>query len=133
MSRVLLSLEHEVRRSGISVHQTMTYNPTTGKATKLSAVQNYFACLAELDNEELSNTIEVEILYLELESVGAGIRGGFTNTNELKVVKYQEAVNGPDEESRKEEIVNDHNRMLKNNVFEAIDENIYPTRNQGYR
>ena len=56
----MLSLEHEVRRSGISVHQTMTYNPTTGKATKLSAVQNYFACLAELDNENFSNNVEVE-------------------------------------------------------------------------
>ena len=78
----------------------------------------------------MSNTIEVEILYLELESVGAGIRGGFTNTNELKVVKYQEVVNGPDEESRKEEIVNDHNRMLKNNVFEAVDKECIPPGNK---
>ena len=57
----------------------MTYNPITGKATELSAVQNSFASLAQVDNEELINTIEVENVYLELESVGAGLGGGVTN------------------------------------------------------
>ena len=54
---------------------------------------------------------------MEVESVGAGLGGGFTNATELKVMKYQEAVDGPDEESWKEEIIDEHDRMLKNNVF----------------
>jgi hypothetical protein len=29
-------------------------------------------------------------------NVGAGVGGGFTNTNELRVMKYHEAINGPD-------------------------------------
>ena len=111
------SLEQEVHRSGRTVRQTTTYNPTTGKAAEISAMQNYFACLAKLDNEELANTIEVENLYAEVKSVGAGLGGGFTNTNELNVMKYQEAVNGPDGESGKEEILDEHDIMLKNNVF----------------
>ena len=62
-------------------------------------MQNYFACLAELDNEELTITIEVKNLYVEVESGGTGLGGIFTNTNKLKVMKYQEAVNGSDGES----------------------------------
>ena len=59
VSKTLLSLEQEVRRSGRTVRQTTTYNPTTGKAAEVSSMQNYFACMAELDNEELATTIEV--------------------------------------------------------------------------
>ena len=58
VSRALPSLEQEVHRSGRSMCQTTDYNPTTSKATELSTVQ-YFAEIVELDNEELSNTIEV--------------------------------------------------------------------------
>ncbi len=34
-------------------------------------------------------------------NVRAGIGGGFTNTQELKVMKYHEAINGPDGDARK--------------------------------
>ena len=104
VSRALLSLGQEVCRSGRTVCQTTTYDPTTGKAAEISAVQNQHAYLAELDNEELRIHIKVTHLYLELESVGAGLGGGFTNTNELKVMKYQEAANVPDGERRKEKL-----------------------------
>ena len=66
VSRALSSLEQEVRRSGRSVRQTTTYNPTTGKAAEISAMQNYFACLAELDNEKLTTTVQVENLCVEV-------------------------------------------------------------------
>ena len=88
MSKASSSLEQVVRRSGRTVTQTTTYNPTTGKAAEISAVQNYYACLAELDNVELATAIKVHNLHVEVESVGAGLGGGFTNTNELKVMKY---------------------------------------------
>ena len=74
------------------MRHTTTCNPITGKAADISAMQTYFACLSELDNEELATTIKVENPYVEVESVGAGLGGGFTNTNELKVMKYQEVV-----------------------------------------
>ena len=64
---------------------------------------------------------------MEVESVGAGLGGGSTNTNELKVVRYREAVNGPAGESWKKEIVDEHNRMLKNKVFEAVDKESVPS------
>ena len=94
------SLEQEVIRSGRSVRHTKTYNPTTGKAAEISDAQHYFACLPELNNGEFNTVIEVENLYVEVKGVWAGLGGGFTNTNELKVMKYQEAVNGPDGEDR---------------------------------
>ena len=67
----------------------------------ISAVQNHYACIAELDNEELEINLKIAKFYLEIESVGAGMWGDFTKTNELKVMEYQEAVNGPGEESWK--------------------------------
>ena len=90
-------------------------------------MQHYFACLEELDNKELSDTIEVENIYLKIKSGGVGLGGGFTITNELKVVKYREVVNGPGGESWKEEIVNKHNGMLENKVFEAVDKDSVPS------
>jgi hypothetical protein len=32
----------------------------------------------------------------ECVNVGAGLGGGFTNTNKLHMMKYHEAINGPD-------------------------------------
>ena len=74
-----------------------------------------------MHDEELSNTIEVEHLYLELESVGANLGGGFTNTKELKVMKYREAINGPNGESWRENVFNDHTRMRKSEIFKSVD------------
>ena len=80
-----------------------------------------------MDNKKLRTNLEIKKIYLEIKSVGAGLGSDFTNTTELKVMKYREAVNGPDGESRKEEILNEHNRMLKNNVFEAVDKDSIPS------
>ena len=41
---------------------------------------------------------------MEIESFGAGLGGGFPNTENFKVMKYQKAVNGPDGESWKQPI-----------------------------
>jgi hypothetical protein len=53
-------------------------------------------------------------------NVGAGIDGGFTNTQELKVMKYHEAINGPDGDAWKAEVKKEHNRMVQNKVFELV-------------
>ena len=39
---------------------------------------------------------------IEYVNVGVGIGGGFTNTLELKVMKFHEAINGPDGDAWKE-------------------------------
>ena len=36
-------------------------------------------------------------------NIGAGIGGGFTNTNELRLMGYHEAINGPDGKKWKDE------------------------------
>ena len=41
-------------------------------------------------------------------------------------MKYQEAVNGPDGEAWREEIENEHDRMVKNNVILPIDRKDLP-------
>ena len=56
----------------------------------------YLACMAELDNDEVAAT--------EISLVGAGIGGGFSNTTELKVIKYKEAMRSEDATAWKEEV-----------------------------
>jgi hypothetical protein len=46
-------------------------------------------------------------------NVGAGVSGGFTNTNELHMKKYQKAINGPDGKKWKDEVKMEHGRILK--------------------
>ena len=98
-------MKQEVHRPGRTVHQTKTYDSTTGKipaiGAKISTIQNYYACLVELDNDELRANLGVENFFLEIKSVGAGLGGGFTNTNKLKVMAFKEAVDEPDGESWK--------------------------------
>ena len=74
----------------------------------MGAVQNYYDNLQELENEELETATELPTLYVECVNVGARVRDGFENTNELKPMKYDQAINGPDAEAWKEEINNKH-------------------------
>jgi hypothetical protein len=53
-------------------------------------------------------------------NVGAGVSGGFTNTNELCMMKCHEAINGPDDENWKAEVKTEHGRMVKSDVFEKV-------------
>ena len=56
----------------------------------------------------------------EFINVGAGIGGGFLNTNELHVMKYHEAINSPDGEKWKAEVKKEHQRMVNSGVFEKV-------------
>jgi hypothetical protein len=53
-------------------------------------------------------------------NVGAGVGGGFTNTNEIGVMKYHEAINGPDGKKWKAEVKTEHGRMVESGVFEKV-------------
>ena len=52
--------------------------------------------------------------------VGAGIRGGFVNTEELKVMKYNEAMASKDKEHWKAAVDEEYARMRDNKVFKAV-------------
>jgi hypothetical protein len=67
----------------------MHFDPTTGCTigAEATALVNYYHCLKDSDGK------------MDFANVGAGIRGGFENTMELKPLKYKEAINGPDREA----------------------------------
>jgi hypothetical protein len=53
-------------------------------------------------------------------NAGAGVGGGFTNTNELGVMKTHEAINGPDGKKWKAKVKTEHGRMVESGVFEKV-------------
>jgi hypothetical protein len=56
----------------------------------------------------------------EVACVGAGIGGGFTNMMELHVLKYDQAVNGPEAKEWDKAIEEEHKQMLDHEVFQTI-------------
>jgi len=52
--------------------------------------------LQEINYEEMKLSTEVLNVYVKCSNVGVGTGGGFEHTSELKPMKYNEAINGPD-------------------------------------
>ena len=50
----------------------------------------------------------------------AGIGGGFTNTKELHVMKYNDAMAGNEKKEWEMAVKEEHERMLKHEVFENV-------------
>ena len=73
-----------------------------------SAEINYYAALAELNNQVL-------FLY-EISTVGAEIGGGFHQTSVLHEMKNYEVMKSLDEKMWEEEVDNEDNRITKNNI-----------------
>jgi hypothetical protein len=94
----------------------MRYDPTTGRTigTEATALANYYQCLEDMDGK------------MVFANVGAGIGGGFENTMELKPIKYQEAINGPDGKAWEKKIENEHDLMVKNNAWEPVKKSLLP-------
>ncbi len=67
---------------------------------------NYYVCLQEIEEEEIKCNNEVASAYVKFSNMGAGLGGGFEDTNSLRPVKYNEAINGPDGKAWKREIKN---------------------------
>ncbi len=106
-------------------------NPSTGTTIKWSDV-------AAAEVEDIENLVakyyevlginenEVKVLQMlnnsisEYINAGAGVGGGFTNTNELCVMKDHEAINGPDGKKWKTKVKTEHGRMVESGVFEKV-------------
>jgi hypothetical protein len=76
------------------------------------AETNYYEAMREFPEGEFAPG--------EVACVGAGLGGGFVNTKELHVMKYDEALAGPDHEQWKEAVLEEHGRMEDHQVFEAV-------------
>ena len=72
----------------------------------------YLECFAELDN--------CEVATFELSLVGAGVGGGFSNTNELKVLNFRQAMKGKDAEEWLKEVKNEKKRFNKYNALTPV-------------
>jgi hypothetical protein len=79
---------------------------------------NYYALLDQGDEAEFDPE--------ELICVGAALGGGFQNTQELHVKKYKDAMQGRDKDKWDEADFEEHDRMVKNQVWSAIPKKDFP-------
>ena len=63
---------------------------------------------------------------IKIAVVGVGLGGRFNHFSKLKVMKFKEAINGPDSNKWKEEIENEKKKMVTNRVWEPLDKNGLP-------
>jgi len=64
--------------------------------------------------------VEITAENMETLLVGAGLGHGFTNTAEMKVMNYQDAMKCKDDEAWKEEVVKEKERYDKFKVFTSV-------------
>jgi len=62
----------------------------------------------------------------QVAGIGAGIGGGFENTNELRVMTYQEVMNTQDRDKWRKAVEEEHERMIKNKVWKPVDRDSVP-------
>jgi hypothetical protein len=86
---------------------------------------NYYDVLG-IDENEVKVLQMLNDSVSEYINVGAGVGGGFTNTNMLRVMKYHEALNGRDGKKWKAEVKTEHGRMVKSGVFEKVKLSEFP-------
>jgi hypothetical protein len=65
--------------------------------------------------------------YQELGLIGAGIGGGFVHTSELKVMKFNEAMAGPNKKEWEKAVEEEHNKFKQYGVFETVKVEDVPT------
>ena len=94
-----------VTTSGRISRQPARLIEVMGETALTAAEQNYYFALSE---------------YLEYGCVGAGIGSGIMNTNELKVIGYDEAMHRKDKNEWMKSINEEHDRMMKNKVWMVV-------------
>ena len=102
-----------VTRYGREVRPPKLLMDEQARELRANAIElKYLGNLAELDNLEIKN--------LEIAMVGAGIGGGFTNTKELKVMNYKQAMASPRANEWKNEVKNEFERFQKFKAFTVV-------------
>jgi hypothetical protein len=77
--------------------------------------QTYYECL-------------VEIGSVSMALVGAGVGGGFTNTQELYVMNYDEAMKTKDKKDWVRAVEEEHEQMMKLKVIKPVKRSELPDR-----
>jgi hypothetical protein len=89
-------------------------------ATSVDVPDNNYDNVLGVDEDKEKAFEDNHNKLIEYVNVGAGIGGGFSNTHELQVMKYHEAINAPDGELWKEEVAKEHKRMIDSGVFAPV-------------
>ena len=77
--------------------------------------------LTALEYGAMLKTIsELEYAEGEVCAVGAGSTNGFENTNELKVIKYEEAMKGPNRAKWEKAVEEEYQRFEANKCFQVV-------------
>ena len=93
-----------------------------------SEYHNVMSCGVEFSYlQQLKEIESYENATSEVALVGAGVGGGFENTQELHVMKYNEAMASNDKTKWEKAIEEEYERMLKHNVFQPVPVNSVPT------
>lgn len=111
-----------VTRSGRVSHPTRRLIEEYGDISLSWAEANYL-------DQMVRHGIDYELgaMLTDTGMVGAGIGGGFTNTNELHVLKYNQAMSSPDSVKWKEAVKDEYDKMIKYGVFEPVKRSDIPS------
>jgi hypothetical protein len=92
-------------------------NDDNYKPTLTLAERHYYDAMAILEPEQYGCNPQDT---LEVAAAGAGIRGGFENTAELRPMKYDEAMDSPNKAKWKVAVDEELERMETYGVWEAV-------------
>ena len=83
------------------------------KMEKCTDIQEFYMAGVNLENGYVDPSHETSML-------GAGTGGGFVNTQELHVMKYEDALKSKDADKWLKAIEEEHDRMVEKGVFEVV-------------
>ena len=108
--------DKKVIRSGHEMKPVERYEKWEKVVTTVSKIeQNYYSALLELKATVVDNKMSTNIL--ETEMIKAALGGGFSDTTELKPLKYHEAMATEDASKRNKAVKKEYDRRLENRVF----------------
>jgi hypothetical protein len=117
------AFESFINKFNSGIDNKFTASEAVGKIKLSQAEMNFYAAMmnascAEIDDIEVRNVSEIK--HKEFACVGAGIGGGFQNTNELHVMKYKQAMATKDKDEWDAAVAEEHRKMKNYNVWTPI-------------
>jgi hypothetical protein len=113
--------KNEVQKTGMTTRSGRAVGMPVRLIQEIGAVaaEHYEIGLTEAERSYYQAMAENEAGN-EVAAVGAGLGGGFENTSELRVMKFKEAMKGSDNENWQKAVDEEHDRMQKHRVWEAV-------------